>query len=170
MVLNRMRLTILIALVAAACLALPFVGASGDFTPHDQASDARKIGQGWCDAWNSPDVNRFPAAFTDDLFYEDVTNGFTSHGTTAVWEYGRSFFALIPDFHFDCTATFVSDGHGSIEWVASGTDVGLYKTGEHFAVRGASVIDVRDGKIARSIDYYDDSTIRRQVGLLSDMG
>lgn len=166
MLLNRMKLTTLIALVAAACLALPLVGASNGVAAWHQDNEAQRIGQGWCDAWNSPTVNRFPAAFTDDFLYEDVTGGFTSHGTTDPWEYDKGFFALIPDFHFDCTETFVSGGHGSIQWAASGTDVGLYKTGKHFAVRGASVIDVRGGKIARSIDFYDDSTIRRQVGLL----
>ena len=37
----------------------------------------------------------------------------------------------------------------------SGTDKDVYKTGKKFSVRGVSVIDVRDGKISRCLDFYD---------------
>jgi ketosteroid isomerase-like protein len=33
-------------------------------------------------------------------------------------------------------------------------------------VRGVSVIDMRDGKISRNLDFYDVATIMRQVGML----
>jgi hypothetical protein len=60
----------------------------------------------------------------------------------------------------------IHGGHGTIEWMFTGTDKGVYKTGKKFSVRGVSVIDVRDGKIARSLDFYDSATIMRQVGVL----
>jgi ketosteroid isomerase-like protein len=56
--------------------------------------------------------------------------------------------------------------HGTIEWMFSGTDKDVFKTGEKFSVRGVSVIDMRDGKIFRNVDYYDVATVMRQVGLL----
>ena len=169
MFLNRVKLTTLIAVLAAFCVAVPLVGASGYFSTKDQTSDATKIGQAWCDAWNSHDVNRFATAFTDDIFYDDVPAGTVSHNSVEVRAYAQSYFTAIPDFHFDCTATRLADGHGSIEWVGSGTDDatnGFYKTGKRFSVRGVSVIEVRDGKIARSIDYYDEATAMRQLGLI----
>lgn len=55
---------------------------------------------------------------------------------------------------------------GSVEWVFSGTDVGLYKTGKKFSVRGASVYQVRGGKFSSDRDYYDAASIMRQVGML----
>jgi ketosteroid isomerase-like protein len=67
---------------------------------------------------------------------------------------------------FDCFHAFLSDGHGSIEWDGSGTDVGVYNTGKRFSVRGVSVIEVRDGKISRSVDYYDLATTVRQEELI----
>jgi len=60
----------------------------------------------------------------------------------------------------------IRDGHGTIEWTFSGTDKGVYKTGKKFSVRGVSVIDMRDGKISRNLDFYDLATIMRQVGVL----
>jgi ketosteroid isomerase-like protein len=60
----------------------------------------------------------------------------------------------------------IHDGHGTIEWTLSGTDKGMYKTGKKFSVRGVSVIEVREGKIFRNLDFYDSATIMRQLGLL----
>jgi ketosteroid isomerase-like protein len=42
----------------------------------------------------------------------------------------------------------------------------MYKTGKKFSVRGVSVIEVREGKIFRNLDFYDSATIMRQLGLL----
>jgi ketosteroid isomerase-like protein len=44
--------------------------------------------------------------------------------------------------------------------------VGLYKTGKKFSVRGASVFEIRGGKVYRNRDYYDSAAIMRQVGVL----
>jgi ketosteroid isomerase-like protein len=60
----------------------------------------------------------------------------------------------------------IDRGHGRIEWIFSGTDHGLYKTGKRFSVRGISAIDLRGGKISRNLDYYDAASIMKQVGLL----
>jgi ketosteroid isomerase-like protein len=48
----------------------------------------------------------------------------------------------------------------------SGTDKDVFKTGKKFSVRGVSVIEVREGKISRCLDFYDSATIMRQVGVL----
>jgi ketosteroid isomerase-like protein len=60
----------------------------------------------------------------------------------------------------------IRGGHGTIEWTFNGTDKGVFNTGKKFSVRGVSVIDVRDGKIFRNLDFYDSATIMRQVGVL----
>lgn len=54
-----------------------------------------------------------------------------------------------------------------VEWVWSGTDKGLLKTGKNFSVRGVSIIEVRRGKVSRYKEFYDFSTVLRQLGLLS---
>ncbi len=59
-----------------------------------------------------------------------------------------------------------SGSGGSVEWIFSRTDVGLYKTGKKFSVRGVSVYELGDGKFASNRDYYDAATIMRQVGVL----
>jgi steroid delta-isomerase-like uncharacterized protein len=131
-----------------------------------QTASSQEIGQGWCDAWNSHSVDTVVAAFTNDVFYEDVAFGQTFHGSAQLRDVAKNFFAAVPDVHFDCTATALHGGQGNIEWIMSGTDVGLFKTGKRFSVPGKSIIDVQKGKISRNSDYYDLATIMRQVGIL----
>ena len=117
-------------------------------------------------AWNSHDPAKLTTVFTDDVVYEDVAFGEVSHGKAELSKFAASEFEGTPDLELKLVRASIDDGHGTIEWTFTGTDKGVYKTGKKFTVRGVSVIDVRGGKISRSLDYYDISTIMRQVGLL----
>jgi len=56
--------------------------------------------------------------------------------------------------------------NGSIQWSVTCTDKGVDKTVKKFKLRGVSIITGTNGKISRSLDYYDSATIMKQVGLL----
>lgn len=79
----------------------------------------------------------------------------------------RDFFAAVPDLKLEVVRNTSMGRGGSVEWIFSGTDVGLYKTGKKFSVRGASVYELRGSKFSSNRDYYDSASIMRQVGLLS---
>lgn len=135
-----------------------------------QMSAAEKktpIAERWIAAWNSHDAEKVVAIFTPDVLYEDVTFGAANHGSAELRKFAASIFDAVPDGKFDLVNSSVDGRHGSIEWIFSGTDHGLYKTGKRFSVRGVTVIDLRAGRISRNLDYYDAASIMRQVGLLS---
>ena len=141
-------------------LLLPSVAAkSAD--DHDSS-----IAEKWVAGWNSHDADKLVSAFTSDVVYEDVAFGEVSHGAAELRKFAASEFAAVPDLSIKLLHSYVHDGHGMIEWSFSGTDKDIFKTGKKFSVRGASVIDVRGGKISRSLDFYDAATIMRQVGAL----
>jgi len=117
-------------------------------------------------AWNSHDADAVVAVFTDDAFYEDVPFGVVNQGSAQIRAFAQFFFTVVPDLKVDLINSDLKGGHGTIEWVFSGTDVGLYKTGKQFSVRGVTVIDVHGTKISRNSDYYDLATILRDLGLL----
>jgi steroid delta-isomerase-like uncharacterized protein len=117
-------------------------------------------------AWNSHDPDKLLAVCTDDIFYEDVAFAQVNHGKAELRKFAVSEFEGVPDLELKVVRTEIHNGHGSIEWSFTGTDKDVYKTGKKFTVRGVSVVDVREGKIARSQDFYDVSTVMRQVGLL----
>jgi steroid delta-isomerase-like uncharacterized protein len=124
------------------------------------------VAEKWIAAWNSHDPEKLLSAFTSDVFYEDVAFGEVSHGSAELRKFAASEFEAVPDLKIEMLRASVHNGHGTIEWSFSGTDKDMFKTGKKFSVRGVSVIDVREGKISRSLDYYDAATIMRQVGVL----
>lgn len=154
-------------LTSAAAFASLFVLATAASPVAKAAEDHNAdVAKKWIAAWNSHDPAKMLPLFTDDVFYEDVAYGEVSHGHAELRKFTADEFEAVPDLELKLLRASVSNGHGSIEWSFSGTDKGIYKTGKKFTVRGVSVIDVRDGKIARSLDFYDSGTIMRQVGVL----
>lgn len=154
----------LIGVMLLAMLAPPAIAAPRDGkSPTDM--DAA-IAEKWIAAWNSHTPEKMLPVFTADVFYEDVAFGEVSHGSAELRKFAASEFEAIPDLELKLLRSNIHGGHGTIEWVFSGTDKGVFNTGKKFSVRGVSVIDVRDGKISRSLDFYDSGTIMRQVGVL----
>jgi len=146
----------LLAMMVLAVMAWP------DVKPKSDASLAKQ----WIAAWNSHTPDKMLPLFTEDVLYEDVAFGEVNHGKAELSKFAASEFDAVPDLELKLLRADIHGGHGTIEWSFSGTDKGIYKTGKKFSVRGVSVIDVRDGKIFRNLDFYDSATIMRQVGVL----
>jgi len=146
----------LLAMMVLAVMAWP------DVKPKSDASLAKQ----WIAAWNSHTPDKMLPLFTEDVLYEDVAFGEVNHGKAELSKFAASEFDAVPDLELKLLRADIHGGHGTIEWSFSGTDKGIYKTGKKFSVRGVSVIDVRDGKIFRNLDFYDSGTIMRQVGVL----
>jgi steroid delta-isomerase-like uncharacterized protein len=133
--------------------------------------DAERVLEDWVAAWTSHDADKLLSLFTDDCVYEDVTFGVVTHGKNELRGFAQGAFAAVPDIRFELTTRFVNARWGGIEWVMSGThqgDIpGLPATGRRFSgVRGASIIELQDGRIKRCSDYWDAATFMKQVGLL----
>jgi ketosteroid isomerase-like protein len=43
---------------------------------------------------------------------------------------------------------------------------GVPTSGRRFRVRGATVLELRDGRVTRNADYWDPATLLNQLGLL----
>ncbi len=130
-----------------------------------KSPDASLIDQQFA-AWNAHDPDKVASFFTEDVVYEDVTYGLTAHGRDELRKMAAGFFTAVPDLKLQVVSTSIENDHGSVEWIFSGTDAALYKTGKKFSVRGASRFEVRGNKFARNSDFYDAASIMRQVGAL----
>jgi steroid delta-isomerase-like uncharacterized protein len=117
-------------------------------------------------AWSAHDPDKLVSFYTDDVVYEDVAYGAVNHGAAELRKFAAEFFEAVPDMKLEPVRSSIRDGHGVVEWVLSGTDKGLYKTGKKFSVRGASIFEMRGGKCASNKDFYDFATIMKQVGVL----
>jgi steroid delta-isomerase-like uncharacterized protein len=117
-------------------------------------------------AWNAHDADKVVAVYTADVSYEDVAFGEKAHGSAELKKMVQGFFEAVPDLKLEVVDVKSYGNYGSAEWIFSGTDKGLYKTGKKFSVRGASVFQIRGGKFSSNKDYYDSAAIMRQVGAL----
>ena len=117
-------------------------------------------------AWNAHDPEKLASLYTDDVVYEDVAFGQIAHGREELKKMAAGFFIAVPDMNLEIVSFSQHGNEGSVEWVFSGTDVGLFKTGKKFSVRGASRYELRGGKFSSNRDYYDSASIMRQVGVL----
>jgi steroid delta-isomerase-like uncharacterized protein len=132
---------------------------------------AERVLDDWAAAWSSPErVEQLLSLFPDDCIYEDVTFGVVNRGKAELRAFAEGVFAAVPDFTVELTSRFATSDRGGIEWVLTGTHrgdfPGLPATGRRFSVRGATVDELRDGKIQRLSDYWDSGTFMKQVGLL----
>lgn len=119
-------------------------------------------------AWNSRDAAKVVASFAGDAVYEDVAAGKVNRGHDEIRRWVTDAFRDIENFKLETVSSSFYKGGAVVEWVWSGRDKGLFKTGKNFSVRGVSVIDVRGGKISTYKEYYDFSTAMRQLGLLPE--
>ena len=131
-----------------------------------QAKRDQAIAERLFTAWNSHDADKVAAAFSDDAVYEDVTAGHISRGKDDVRKWAAGGFTGIADFKMEVVNSFFHSGRGVVEWVWSGTDIELFRTGKKFSVRGVSVIEIRKGKIIACKDFYDFSAAMKQLGVL----
>lgn len=122
--------------------------------------------------WNSRDKDAIGALLTPDGVYEDIALGVTHRGPAELADFAAVTARMAPDFAWKLISAFESNDHYAIEWEFSGTNTGgdpekgLPGTQKRFQVRGASVGDLRDGKIARNVDYWNFVHFLAQQGMM----
>lgn len=133
-------------------------------------SEAERGLEGYAEAWSSHDVERIASFFTDDCSYEDVALGIVNRGKEQLRAFADGTFAAFPDFAIEPRSSFAAGGWTATEWVMSGTHrgdlPGLPATGKRFSVRGASIMELEEGKIRRNSDYWDMAAFLKQVGVM----
>lgn len=116
--------------------------------------------------WTSHDPDKVAAVFTEDAVYEDVTASHVSRGRAEVRKWAEGAFMVFEDFKMEFVSGSFANGRGFAEWIWTGTDKGLLKTGKKFSVRGVSVYELHRGKISSYKEFYDFATVMKQVGVL----
>jgi steroid delta-isomerase-like uncharacterized protein len=125
----------------------------------------------WEDAWNSHDVTRIRALFTEDAVYEDIPFGIVCKGDEVTELFRSNFRTFGADFKVSDVTGHIDGDHGVIRWTMSGTQIGDLPGGMNakntsFSSRGVSVFDLRGGRIAHNCDYWDALSFLRQLGHL----
>jgi steroid delta-isomerase-like uncharacterized protein len=114
----------------------------------------------WAAAWSSGDEDRVTAVFAADAVYDDVPSGALARGTDELAEWAREYFTTVTGVTQSVAAWAATPSGAAVEWVVEGTNA---ETGNGIMVRGASFLELADGKIARETAYYDNTAFGGQV-------
>lgn len=150
--------------VAGLSSALPYP--TGATLPEATDRPVPPIVQRWMDAWNRGDAVGMAALFTDDGVYQDFAFQAKNSGKDGVAGWVRLTVKNIPHTHGAILDAFQVGDRATVQWVFSGGP--LPDTGRSFSVPVASVFQLRGGKIAQVIDYYNRADLYHQAGRPSD--
>lgn len=157
---------------AALCVATMLLGAPVSAVAGDGAgspAQAEQLVRDLFAAWSQHDLARIDALFAADGVYEDVPPRREYVGPEEIKGFLSAIWTWAPDIEFSVTSVAVAGGTAVAEWVMTGTQTGpigaIPASGNEFSVRGASVLEIRDGKITRNSDYYDLSSLLVQFGV-----
>jgi steroid delta-isomerase-like uncharacterized protein len=128
--------------------------------PQDQhATAAQATLQAYVDAWNRHDSLAFDTLLAPTGVHEDLAWRFRGEGPAAVRAFLRDVIAVSPDFRWEITRSFADGQDIAAEWTWTATYTGPSPIGpvtnRPISGRGAAIVRIEDGKIARFTDYYD---------------
>ena len=133
-------------------------------------TDIEDLANAWIEAWNSHDTDKIAALFADDFIHEDVAIGAVFRSKEELQAGISALFAACPDVKLEQKSLFGTSDWLAQEWVMTGTqtgafnDLGIPATGKSFSIRGVSIIEVHDGKVARNSDYWSLTSMLQQLG------
>lgn len=132
----------------------------------------RTLGE-WAAGWSTQDIERVILVCTDQCVYEDVPLGVVNHGNQELRAFGKQVFDAFPDFNIELATRVAAGDWAMLEWTMSGTHQGdlpdMPATGKPFSVRGATTLQLEDGRISRNSDYWDMATLLTQLGLMPSL-
>ena len=137
----------------------------------DNVAVARTFHQAWAE--RNPD--RGAAVIADDCEFIDVPRGEILRGPEAYRQDYERWRAAFPDGTIEITNVIAEGDWVVIEFTNSGTNTGPLRTpigdfpptNRRVEVSYCSVMQIKNGKVISGRDYYDVSTILRQLELLS---
>jgi steroid delta-isomerase-like uncharacterized protein len=136
------------------------------------STDLKRMLEEYAASWSSGDPDKIASFCTDDCVFENVGGGSVHRGHEELKAWAAGVFAAIPDFKLEVKSLFVAGDWAGCEWIETGTQTGemppFPATGKSFSVRGASIVEVREGKVSREAMYWDSATFLRQLGLMPD--
>jgi len=111
--------------------------------------------------WETGDTSRLAEIAAPDVAYDDVPNGDRYDGIDGVKSYVGHVHAWASQVKITVTQVVAGPAGATAEWVMSGVQdrpIGgrvPVATHHRFEIKGATLIELRDGRIVRAADYLD---------------
>ena len=136
------------------------------------SSELHVLGRALIAAWNSHDARKVASYFSDDYVGEDVAMASMLRGPRDVRKLVLLNILGIPDLNFTIEHLLAEGDQIMIVWTMRGTHHGrvfnIPATGQKIETLGTTWLNVRNGKIVRSLRIWDQAGMLRQFGLLPE--
>lgn len=136
-----------------------------------------KVAQAFYKSFNAHDLDAMVEMRAED--YEgEAPGGAGPMNREQVRAYEQNFLTAFPDLHFDVTITVAQEDNVVVDWIASGTHTGplgtpsgsaIEPTEKKATVPGSATYEIKNGKITRSMAYFDMASLLGQLGVLPPM-
>ena len=135
-------------------------------------SDAASVAQAFLTGFNNADWDAVRATVTDGSVYEEYGTQRRIEGADAIMEVFKAWKVAMPDVHGNIQNVASSGNSAVLELVWEGTHTGPLETpdgtvpasGKTQRTPGAFGVDVEDGRITTSRNYFDMLTFLQQIG------
>lgn len=125
------------------------------------------------EAWNSRDPQRVAALCAPDYEGENIGEAAPHRGPEGMAASVATYLAAFPDLHFTVEDAVIQGERVVQVWRAHATHRGplmnIPGTGRPIAVRGASLLTFREGKLYRAVYIWDVAGLLREIGLLPEL-
>ena len=133
-----------------------------------QTLDMQTVARKLFAAYNSHDAAAVARLYDADGTHEDVAQGRSQRGPEAIAAGLGRFFERFPDARWQTPFEIADAGQRvAIPYVFSGTlqkPIGaIAARGQAVSLRGVLILELNDGRIVRSTDYWDSATFQRQL-------
>jgi steroid delta-isomerase-like uncharacterized protein len=137
-------------------------------------TEVEKVVRQFHESWDMRDLDRGVAVIAQDCQFEDVARGEPLIGPQGYIDDYHRWRTAFPDGELEVTNVIVQGDQAVVEFSNRGTQTGplisslgeFPPTGRYMEARYCSVMRVKDGLVVEGRDYYDSSSIARQLGLL----
>jgi steroid delta-isomerase-like uncharacterized protein len=139
----------------------------------DRHEELARLAAQLTDAWNSHDPQRVAALCATDYEGENIGEVAPHRGPEGLAASVATYLAAFPDLHFTVEDSVIEGERVVQVWRAHATHRGplmnIPGTGRRLAVRGASLLTFREGKLYRAAYIWDVAGLLRAIGLLPEL-
>ena len=136
--------------------------------------EVERIVRQFHESWEMRDLDRGVAIISEDCQFEDVAGGEPLIGPQGYIDDYHRWRTAFPDGELEVINVVVEGDQAVVEFTNSGHQTGplisslgeFPPTGKYMKARYCSVMRIKDGKVIEGRDYYDSSSIARQLGLV----
>lgn len=152
--------------------ATPRIRPIADARGHAMSNEITTMMHELLEAWNDHDSVRAAQFYAEDYYGVDVAQSEPQIGRGARVRVLDAYIRAFPDLHFS-GETLVDGDRAALIWTMTGTQrgpiLGIPATGRYVEIRGVSILQIVNGKIARGTTVWDTAGLLRALRLLPEL-